>query len=206
MSLHGDSFIYRNKYHLHIIFQRVSNIYSTIFAVKQGHIGFSCLHDCGPHASCRCGNCVDNTDTGILPCKLPDCDECKKIHYHILRIGFVIVMVLTAQLVYSVLRILLAKNRRTRRQVQHFCGLNCCLCDEKLYMIRSRRGGLTKYLPWYYYSPCGMLIFSLLSFVICVVILYMLVKDMLSNIFGIIPEELNISDHLLIHAQLTYRN
>ncbi|KAK3797882.1 hypothetical protein RRG08_052481 [Elysia crispata] len=72
--LQGQGDLYVNSFYTAIVIKRIETVFGSAFDSFTGKVGYSCLHDCGPHGSCRCGLCVKGGNK--LNCNIPDCAEC----------------------------------------------------------------------------------------------------------------------------------
>ncbi|GFO01929.1 endonuclease/exonuclease/phosphatase family protein [Plakobranchus ocellatus] len=72
--LSGQGESYRDEFIFSILLSRAKRVLRSGYDSFIGKTGYSCLHDCGPHGSCRCGVCVKGGNQ--LNCDLPDCFEC----------------------------------------------------------------------------------------------------------------------------------
>ena len=82
---HGPD--YAEKFKHHIRHARQAAILEAAKRTYYRQPGGNCIHDCGPHGSCRCGICVGGGDKNACP--VPDCHECTTEFYrHYLIIKF----------------------------------------------------------------------------------------------------------------------
>lgn len=170
--------------------------------------GRACVHDCGPHASCRCGVCVSGGDD--KPCNIPDCQECDPDTFKILLVLLAWFAVLAIQLLYSVLLVLLVLNARAaeRDASKLWCG-NCCLCDPELYTSmskkirrRTRQSVLWKIWPLLRLPPMLLVFVTVLLIFVFIEVSVFLFQGILEDVYAIVPEEIYPSDHLMLTVEI----
>ena len=200
----GNGTVYRQRYFLHIWWNRFDNLLGAAVDSYQGRRGRSCPYDCGPHASCRCGVCVSGGDG--RPCLLPACPECAPVTLVLVVVAVVTVIGLLAQLVYALLQVLHAMNRRSPDLVGPFLSLNCCLCNPRLYAVptvarRCRHSRLVRAWPCLRLPPVFLIVVSVLLAFLWLEIVLFVFREGLQDINSILPEEMYPSDHLLLVVQ-----
>ena len=137
--LKGDGHVYRVRYLYHIMYHRLQNILWSSYKSFRGLHGSSCVHDCGPHASCRCGVCVAIGDNNA--CLLPECEECSASKFIFLIVLLVLLILCFCHIVYAILQILTTTTYDAHQRVATCFGIHCCLLNQTLYVPgpRSRR-------------------------------------------------------------------
>ena len=184
------------------MWNRLYLVHATALAVFYGFRGFSCEHDCGPHASCRCGVCVGGPLLNQAHCDLEDCTECNVTHLCVMWLILILFIIVVTQFLYSILRVLLIKSRRTREKMRYYLGAKCCLCDSELFTPSAASPvSLKRFLPWLTLSPYGMLTFSVVCLVGVCFLAYITLRGVLEDVWNTIPEEFYASDHLLIYGR-----
>ncbi|XP_064606868.1 uncharacterized protein LOC135471533 [Liolophura sinensis] len=204
----GSGDAYEKRYHHSIVLDRFWTIVSQAGNSYAGLQGYPCLHDCGPHGSCRCGVCVGGGNTNT--CLLPNCKECSSTLFRNLVIyGFMLAICLV-HLLYAAVLVLNRSVRRHGRTIRQIFGCNCCLCNPSLYSGMSfprnvgwRSSKLQRLWPCLRMPPMVFfmifLTFSLLMFYIGK---HLVFSEMLNTTYSIMNEELYPSDHLMVIADL----
>ena len=210
--LHGYGTTYRRKFMYHVLWQRLERVLSATYDSWQGQRGRSCAHDCGPHASCRCGVCVGGHEDKNV-CHLPDCEECSPLTFSLLLLSLTVTVILLVQLIFGALQVLLTMNERSKsldQSTDRQTGLmgNCCLCDPQLYrdmsvrLRRYKKSLLCRVWPLCRLPPMLLVIVSLLMIFVYVEFTLMMFKDAVDDVYAVIPEELYPSDHLMLTVKL----
>lgn len=204
----GSGDAYENRYYSSIILNRFWTIVSQARNSYTGLAGYPCLHDCGPHGSCRCGVCVRGGNTNN--CLLPNCKECSSTVFRNLVIyGFVLAFCLV-HLLYAAVLVLNRSVRRHGRTIRQIFGCNCCLCNPSLYSgmsfprtVGGRYTKVQRLWPFLRLPPMVFLItfltFSLLTFYAGKLVVF---SEMLNTTYRVMDEELYPSDHLMVIADL----
>ena len=169
------------------------NVVSSAIDAKDGHRGRSCAYDCGPHASCRCGICVAGGDDN--KCHLPDCEECQGSLVLIMKITFAFAIVFVCLLIYAMLTVFHAMNKRGRQIT--FSKQWCCLLNPMLYTDSSNTLFKCIRVP-----PMILLICSVVLFCLFVQVLLHTYRDILHNVSAVIDEEYCPSDHRMLVVEL----
>ena len=208
-SLTGNGSVYRAKFFIHIVWRRGENMLWAAYDSFRGETGRSCIYDCGPHASCRCGVCVSGGDQRT--CHLPDCDECNISTFRTLVLVAIVFFLLGAQLLYGMLLVFLTMNERAARRdtTKLWCG-NCCLCDPALYVSmsrgikrRTRQSILWKVWPFCRLPPMVLVLVTFGMIFVFTELLLIAFKELVDDMYAILPEEFFPSDHLLLSVELT---
>ncbi|ELT90867.1 hypothetical protein CAPTEDRAFT_217237 [Capitella teleta] len=213
--LMGDGHAYKSRFLYHILWHRVGRVIDVMRDSWLGQRGRSCVHDCGPHASCRCGVCVGgNGDQNV--CMLPDCAECSAVQYNFYCLAIIVLITLSVQLIYGALQVLLTLNdqsKKNRSSAEKETGIfgSCCLCDPELYrsinarIRRHRRSLLCRIWPFLLLPPMVLVMVTVLLLCLYVAIVMFVFKDAFDDVSSVLPEEFFPSDHLmlsvLIHKQ-----
>ncbi len=200
----GDGKVYQNRFYYHMWWNRVENALYAAWAAHQGYIGRSCIYDCGPHASCRCGVCVSGGDD--KSCLLPHCDECTPFTFQWIVIVFVVFILLIGQLIYALLRVMHAMNRNTQDRMTGLLGFQCCLCDPRLYStlsITKRRPIMHRMLYCRRIPAMLLVILTVLGLFFVMEAALLIFADLFNDINSVLPEELFPSDHLMLVVQIT---
>ncbi|XP_038061462.1 uncharacterized protein LOC119732137 [Patiria miniata] len=167
-----------------------------------------CLHDCGPHGSCRCGICVSGGDKNR--CEIPNCPECSADvfrNYLIIKVLFIILVV--QFLVSLVLFVLQCRARRKQALSSGSSSLifSCCSfgnrysATPKVPRSRLCMVHLLRFIwPLLYMRPSYQLFICSVCCVLLFVLCFHLFEDALRVIYAVLPEELNPSDHLMVVA------
>ncbi|PVD25351.1 hypothetical protein C0Q70_15851 [Pomacea canaliculata] len=201
MALHGNGSEYgqarRAAVHLH----RARLLIKVMTASFFGYTGYSCLHDCGPHGSCRCGVCVKGGNSNT--CLLPDCEECSPLKF----VYFVFLMVLAAVHfmlgLLGALSILLVSARYQHNKWCLAWGCSCCLCNPDL--IRSSAVRPRFILHWMgirRIPPVYLLFLSIVGLTSCYILGMIIFENSLKTVNAILNEEFYPSDHLMLQASL----
>ncbi len=221
----ADGDIYKYKYYYHVLWNRLESVLAAMRDSTQGKHGRSCLHDCGPHASCRCGVCVSGGDTNS--CMLPFCHECDSSVYQQLLLSVVVLVVIVVHFVFATIQVLLMMNEQSsmssqllpmsmsshsRAKKQPFvldCGFcKICLFDPKMYTDASvrfrrwKRRTLCRIYPVLKLPPMVLLMFSIVALFIFIEAALVTFRDTIADIYAIIPEEWHASDHLILSAKV----
>ena len=196
----------------HVLWTRLERYLATTHDAWRGQRGRSCDHDCGPHASCRCGLCVGGGGDKNT-CLLPDCEECSVTTFYFLVISVIVNIVLLMQLIFGALQVLLTMNERAKvdQSTDRQTGIwgNCCLCDPQLYKDLSTRlrhykkSLLCKVWPVCRLPPMLLVIVTVLMIFMFAEFVLFVFKDTADDVYAIIPEELYPSDHLMLTVSLT---
>lgn len=200
----GDGSVYRHRYYYHVIISRTGKLWDAMSSQAPGR---SCLIDCGPHASCRCGLCVAGGDDHA--CDMPDCEECSASARLSILLCISILVMLLLLILYATLRLLRALNYSGYGEIGSWLGAHCCLCNPALYFgsqqpSRHRPGRLARLCCCSRLPPMPLLLSTLVIFFCAAQLTLMACSEVLNDIYSIIPEELYPSDHLLFTATLSY--
>ena len=202
----GNGSTYRDYYQPNIRWARLESVLGAGQDAYFGLRGFSCRHNCGPHASCRCGVCVSGGDQNM--CETSECPECSAKLYGFFLIFSALLTALVLQFLYALLRVLLTLNEQRQMALAHSLGLNCCLCNPKLYssmsttIRRSRYNSICRYLPCCHMPPFFHVVFSMFCILLLCVLSQYIFEGSLNTVYAVIPEELYPSDHLMLIAKL----
>lgn len=151
-SLLGNGIIYREKFKYNIYWNRLKLVISSSYNSFRGIYGYSCIQDCGPRGSCRCGVCVNIGNDNN--CLLIDCDECNSSKFAVVIIFVFIASILIVLTLLAILQLLLTTIRSTSRTF-------CCLCNPRLYyssILHSKFRVLQRLFP-FIKSPMPCLLF-----------------------------------------------
>lgn len=202
--LYGQGRPYYYRCYSSIILRRVMSVLRSAFDSFLGKTGYPCLHDCGPHGSCRCGICVKGGNK--LNCDIPDCAECNG-HSLILFVLIVFPIVLTLALIgFFIIRTLIMTANFRQEDLFAILGYRCCLFNVGLF----RRQSLPRRVKLYLGRASVLLRLPPLPMIaICVITLIFLCLVFLSCfqtnmkfIYAILQEELFPSDHLMVVAKI----
>ena len=179
---------------------------SVLYSRQQGTVGRTCLYDCGPHASCRCGMCVSGGDKNA--CVLPHCAECDSSVFSAFVLFLSAFLIVVISCLYGALRVLRAMNYRSHRNCLNLSICDWfCLCDANLFSRPSTTLSSAKLRKRSYSLP------PMVHFLLSVIVLVLLTEyfllvfgDLIHDVFAIIPEELYPSDHLVLSATLELAN
>jgi len=115
-----------------------------------------------------------------------------------------------SQLTFGLLQLLLTMNDKAasdRRSDSACCG-QVCLCDPALYsgisarMRWIKRHRFSRIYPLLRLPPMILIIVSLLMIFLLIEFALFAFGDSINDVYNIIPEELNPSDHLLLYTEL----
>ena len=198
-TLSGNGTIFKERFFSHIVWHRAWSMIGAMYANQKGISGTRCVHDCGPHASCRCGLCVAGGDKN--KCALPDCDECSSQLFKMFVVCVIILSVIGGFIIYSVLRVMQTMNHRSYRNCLNisFCDW-FCLCDANMFIGTTKKSAKSRGLNRI--PPMVLLILSLLVFLIFFEFVLLTFKESIDSVYAIIPEELYPSDHLMLSAKI----
>ncbi|KAL8605781.1 hypothetical protein ACOMHN_011143 [Nucella lapillus] len=128
VSLHGRGVEYKTRHAADIFTHRLHRVMKAAKESLGQHAGFSCLHDCGPHGSCRCGVCV-RAGVSTPPCHLPDCLECSSTVFMQLSFFFFLAAVLFLLAGTATVKILVVASSIDQGGDSLVHGFSCCLCN-----------------------------------------------------------------------------
>lgn len=169
-----------------------------------GKTGYSCLQDCGPHGSCRCGVCIKGGNNNS--CLLPDCPECSPmlLMAFLAYIGLFCYLILLT-LLASVKILVVASDFKNTSIVAYGC--TCCLCNPLL--IRSSTLSSRHWLGRCLWClglrrvpPAYLLLSSTLLIILCILGGGIIFSQSLETLHSLMAEELFPSDHLLLVVNL----
>lgn len=190
--------MYKERFLPNILWHRAWQAVHILHASSRGRTGRACVHDCGPHASCRCGLCVSGGDDNT--CLLPNCGECHSRMFTYLQVFAVALVVSFFSFIAAALRVLRSMNNRSH---QNCMNLNICewfcLCDANLFWPSRHRRTIC---GWGRIPPMIHLAVSLLLLGFVLEWMWFVFGDLINDIYAIIPEELYPSDHLVLSATL----
>ncbi|XP_033647637.1 uncharacterized protein LOC117307090 isoform X1 [Asterias rubens] len=208
---------YANRYTKHIIWSRLATVLNSsksLFYNTPSSRG--CLHDCGPHGSCRCGVCVSGGNRNN--CELPNCPECSSNAYRNCLVVLLLLSVLFAQILVAT--VLLIKQLRVARRRPFSRCLRACFCQalrgkppvsflpQVSYSRQSAVAVLMHILcPLCHLRPiCQIFIYCVCTVLLMLFCYLYLFEDSLRTIYAILPEELNPSDHLMVQSAIILKN
>ncbi|KAH9489179.1 hypothetical protein Btru_057770 [Bulinus truncatus] len=131
----GDGLEFKNHLYFSILLSRVKSMIQSSFDAFVGKSGYSCLHDCGPHGSCRCGICIRGGNQ--LNCNTPDCNECSSLTFLLLSSALILLSITLATLFYSIIKILVVSSRFNQQDFWDILGYRCCLFNKELFLSLS---------------------------------------------------------------------
>ena len=215
----GNNSEFRYKYFYHIVWSRFENVLRASHDAAAGTVGSSCIHDCGPHASCRCGVCVAGGNANA--CLTPKCGECTTSGYYAFLLFVAGMAFIVGQLIYAILCVLLVMNDSRRRQESTseapatICirmSDQCCLCEPELYRSvsdRMKRGGRRcwpchRACPFSRLPPMFLVVATLLLLTAFIGFAIVVFEAAIFDVFAIIPEELYPSDHLMLTVTIRF--
>ncbi|CAL1548175.1 unnamed protein product [Lymnaea stagnalis] len=202
----GDGVDYKRHYYLSVLLSRAKAIIKTSFDAFVGKTGYSCLQDCGPHGSCRCGVCV--TGGNQHNCNIPDCSECGNNKFIIFILITVPLFTAVSTVFFSIVKILLVSSRFSQQDLWDILGYRCCLFNKQLFLCkavpRRYKANLSRFLLLCQLPP--VLLLLLMSFVIfgLCVSFYLILKDSINLAYAVLPEEMFPSDHLMVLTKLNF--
>ncbi|RUS78299.1 hypothetical protein EGW08_013934 [Elysia chlorotica] len=203
--IYGHGAPYRNRFYSAIVMNRVESVLRSAVDSFLGKAGYSCLHDCGPHGSCRCGVCVQGGNE--LNCNIPECEECDRGSF-ILFIVILFPMLLSlVLLMFFVIRTLVVSANFNQEDLFAILGYRCCLFNAKLFRYRSLprtlRSVLGRASVLWRLPPLPMVLVSLTVSTILSFLFMMSFLENFKYIYSILPEELFPSDHLMVVAEIS---
>ncbi|KAK3101761.1 hypothetical protein FSP39_006160 [Pinctada imbricata] len=198
--LTGDGRFYKDLYSGSIMYHRFRTVIQSAFLSYRGIAGYSCLQDCGPNGSCRCGVCVKGGNQNN--CQLPDCVECNS-HIYKLYVAFIMIsLTLLIHLFYAVVIILVTGSDYRREELFNILGCNCCLCNKNLYRKgTSRKHKLLKLLqrwPLFRLPPYLLLVLTLIMLLVTYFYGKSVFADTFKTVYSVMEEEYFPSDHLML--------
>ena len=202
--LYGQGEPFSSRFYTAIVMNRVKSVLKSAFDSFVGKIGYSCLHDCGPHGSCRCGICVRGGNK--LNCHIPDCSECSSESF-ILFFTIIIPIVSTALLMtFYIVRALVISAKFNQEDLFNILGYRCCLFNIGLFRSRTIPRRFKSYLGRVSVlcrlPPIPMIVLTLTVLAFLSLVLYRNFYRNLEFVYSILPEELFPSDHLMIAAEI----
>lgn len=202
--LAGNGTDFRNYNYQNVIISRAKTILRTSFDAVFGRSGYSCLQDCGPHGSCRCGICISGGNQNN--CNIPDCAECSSltfISFLALMIPFGICLLV---LFFSVLKILIVSTKLRHEDILEIFGYRCCLFNKNLFNFptvpRKYKMKATKLFYLCKLPPFLLMLIMLILLLLVLLLLRLFFHDNIQLIYSLLPEEMFPSDHLIVFARL----
>ena len=168
---------------------------SSSYDCFHGIYGYSCIQDCGPRGSCRCGVCV-NIGNGNN-CLLIDCNECNSSKFVAFLIFVFIAAILIGFTLLAILQLMLTTVRSTSRTY-------CCLCNPRLYysaILHSKFRILQRLFPFIKSSMSCLLLCFLINLIFITFASYIF-SSTLHTVFQVMAEEFYPSDHLMLTSEL----
>ena len=205
--LAGTGQEYKKRFFVHIIWKRIENFILSAYDAYSGMIGRSCMHDCGPHASCRCRLCVAIGDEDT--CISPECKECRPTMFKWIIFWSLVAFLLLSQMIYALLIFFKAMNKRGGKNSSSFALAKCCVFDPSMYTefdrrtYRRRHHLLFKYWPLLKLPPMLLIIVTIIMGAVLHELMSYVFSDAIRDIWHVIPEELYPSDHLMLAVQLS---
>ncbi|CAG5128239.1 unnamed protein product [Candidula unifasciata] len=202
--LAGNGTNYRKYYYQNVIISRAKTVLRTSFDAFMGRSGYSCLQDCGPHGSCRCGICISggNQDN----CNVPDCVECNSfifVSFLVFLIPFAICLLV---LFFSVLKILIVSTKVGHKDILELCGYRCCLFNKNLFNFptvpRKYKIKATQLFCLCRLPPVLLLLVMLASLLVLLLLMRWFFHKDIQLIYSLLPEEMFPSDHLIVFTRL----
>ena len=203
--LQGQGDLYVNSFYTAIVIKRIETVFGSAFDSFTGKVGYSCLHDCGPHGSCRCGLCVKGGNE--LNCNIPDCAECGSGNF----IFFIIILFPMLSAIFLlglfIVRTLVTSANFHQEDLFAILGYRCCLFNARLFRYRSLPRTLKSFLGrasvLWMLPPLPMIVLSLASAAILFLVFMSSFWKNIEFIYSILPEELFPSDHMMVVAEIT---
>ncbi|KAK6177334.1 hypothetical protein SNE40_015455 [Patella caerulea] len=200
--LSGDGQIYKDHYNNSILYHRFKVLIKNAYENYRGQMGYSCVHDCGPNGSCRCGNCVkgDNRDCD-------SCLECNGPMFIYFIIYSMVLLLCILILLYSVVKILIIAARYNQDNIYSIMGIKCCLFNTELYDYQLIPRQYRRYSRWricqVFKIPPAILMF--ITVILCIFLVWFgrrMFISSLNNIYSVMNEEYFPSDHLMLSTRL----
>jgi hypothetical protein len=205
-SVTGDGSFYREMYGSSIRFHRIKTLIHHSYLSYMGVAGYSCLQDCGPKGSCRCGMCVkgDNSNN----CDIPNCQECNHDTYKNFVLFSFIFGVVCLHLFFAILTMLINGADFRREAVFEILGCNCCLChpDNFKKQRSSSRNRLFRFCmkwPLFRLPPFYIFIISVISLMFILYSFNGVFGHSLNTISMVMDEEYFPSDHMMLSAVIS---
>lgn len=206
VGVYGRGEDYKNDYFFAVVSHRTRKVLKSGYASLRGLSGYSCLHDCGPHGSCRCGVCVNGGNK--LNCQIPDCFECAPNMFVKFVLTFIPFCAAFGILIYAIVKLLVISSKFSQEAIEDILGYRCCLFNKRLFHINSMprryRSFISKVLSIFHLPPMLLIILSCLTIVILVTAMKFIFSNSIDTIYSILPEEMHHSDHLLVQATVNF--
>ncbi|XP_022103918.1 uncharacterized protein LOC110986391 isoform X2 [Acanthaster planci] len=203
---------YASSYTLHITWTRLLALLAAAEdAFYSASRSRSCLHDCGPHGSCRCGVCVAGGDKNR--CETPNCPECSADVYRNYLIVKALFLCIAGQFLVSLVLFVLQWRTRWKHVLVRAPSSRCS--SVRSWCSLSDRQSASPKVPHSRLSILRLLrfvwpvlslrpVYQLFVCCLCCVLLFILClhlfEESLRVVYAILPEELNPSDHLMVVA------
>lgn len=204
--LAGNGTLLNPSHHNSVVFSRFKSLLYSAYLARVPVAGHTCLQDCGPNGSCRCGMCVSGDDKNN--CLLNECSECDSntfFYFLIFSISFLIVLL---HLMLSVVLILVTASHFEGHAIFSILGCNCCLCNPQLFVTRKVRRHMffrcCYRWPLFNVPPFFLFVLSVVALILLLFIMKKFFKSSLATINSIMTEEYYPSDHLLLTATLEF--
>ena len=205
--LSGDGKFYRDRYSGSVIYHRLRTVIHDSYLSYNGTKGYSCVQDCGPNGSCRCGVCVKGGNQNS--CLLPDCVECNS-HIYKMYITFIIIAIIIGlHLFYSIVVILVTGSDFRREEISAILGCNCCLCNNNLFrrnnVYVSRRHRLFRIChkwPLFQLPPYLLWVISMMLAFVTFFSGKYIFHESLRTIYSVMDEEYFPSDHRMLIVKI----
>ncbi|XP_013416911.1 uncharacterized protein LOC106178324 [Lingula anatina] len=201
--LDGSGTAYRDRYYQAILRERFYRILEASQNARQGFKGYSCPHDCGPRASCRCGVCVRGGNQKT--CLVPYCTECLPELYTHIQMTVILLIFCIGQLIFAMLQVMFTMNRIQQLRKSPFI---LCLFNPELYISlssftkRAKQSVIFQYCPLCYLPPGPQVLYCILCLTLAASLGYWLLGDSLRLVYAVPDEALHASDHMMLTADL----
>ncbi|XP_041348088.1 uncharacterized protein LOC121367786 [Gigantopelta aegis] len=197
--LDGNGTMYKLKYSSAIHFNRIKSVIRNSYYTFKGMLGYSCLHDCGPRGSCRCGICVKGGNSNN--CELPSCTECDRIVFVKIVLYIFTNLLILALTVFAALQVLIVSAKFNPETFFSILGFTCCLFNPKLYSCK-RLASRHRLFRLFNIPPMFLFIICMISLVVMIMLHKRIFPASFASINGIMEEEFYPSDHLMYSVHL----
>jgi hypothetical protein len=201
----GNGTDFMKYYYTSVIVNRAKSVLRSSYHAFTRQSGYSCVQDCGPHGSCRCGICVSGGNQNN--CNIPDCTECTRTTF-LLFLAILIPLIISCLLLFLIiLKILIVSAKVKPQDIFDILGYRCCLFNQTLFswsaVPRRYKSKMNIILYIFKLPPMLVLIFMLASIMFLLSLCLWVFYDGIQLVYFLLPEELFPSDHLIVLTRLS---
>ena len=195
--------MYKLKFSSTIHINRIKSVLRTSLYTLKGMAGYSCMHDCGPRGSCRCGICVKGGNSNN--CELPSCNECDGTVFLKVILYVLFLLLMLALTVYAALQVLIVSAKFDAETFFSIMGFTCCLFNPRLYSCK-RLASRHRLLRVFNIPPMFLFVLSLFSLVVTIISHQRIFQESFVSVYNIMEEEFYPSDHLMYSVHLRMKS